>query len=63
VGLAVVVAEEGAELSLSELNAHAATDLARFKMPKSLALVAELPRNVTGKVNRQALKEQYGGVR
>jgi fatty-acyl-CoA synthase len=58
VGMAVVVA--AAEVTLDDLVAFAADKLARFKLPKRLAVVPELPRNVTGKVNRDALREQYG---
>ncbi len=60
VGLAVVVAAPGAEPTLEDLVAFAGDKLARFKLPKRLVVVPELPRNVTGKVNRDALREQYG---
>lgn len=60
VGLAVVVPVPGATPTLDELCAFAEARLARFKLPKRLVLVDELPRNVTGKVSRAALKEQYG---
>lgn len=59
VGLAVVVAAPDTEPTLEDLIAFAGDRLARFKLPKHLALVADLPRNVTGKVNRDALREQY----
>lgn len=62
VGLAVVVAAGDVDPTLDELNESAADRLARFKFPKSLIVVNDLPRNVTGKVSRPALKEQYGGV-
>jgi len=58
VGVAVVVAST--EVTLDELVAFAGDKLARFKLPKRLAVVGDLPRNVTGKVNRDALREQYG---
>ena len=60
VGLAVVVPAPGHEPTLEELCAFAADKLARFKLPKKLVLVDELPRNATGKVSRAALKERYG---
>ncbi|MGV0715532.1 AMP-binding protein [Mycolicibacterium sp. XJ662] len=63
VGMAVVVPSRLQHPpTLDELNQFAQARLARFKLPKSLAVVDDLPRNVTGKVSRQALKEQYGGV-
>lgn len=61
VGNAVVVAASGAAPSLQDLHEHAADRLARFKLPKHLVLVDDLPRNVTGKVSREELKPRYGG--
>jgi fatty-acyl-CoA synthase len=62
VGLAVVVPESGATITLDELNTFAAKRLARYKLPKRLALVDELPRNVTGKLSREQLKSDHHGV-
>ena len=42
--------------SLEELRAHAAEHLARFKLPRELHLVAEIPRTSTGKLRRSALR-------
>jgi len=41
--------------SLEELRAHGAEQLARFKLPRELQLVEEIPRTSTGKVRRGAL--------
>ncbi|HEY1969493.1 MAG TPA: AMP-binding protein [Pseudonocardia sp.] len=60
VGVAVVVAGTGEPPTLEELHEFAGPKLARFKLPKKLVIVDELPRNVTGKVSRDALKERYG---
>jgi fatty-acyl-CoA synthase len=60
VGLAVVVPAPGAQPTLEDLHTFAAEKLARFKLPKTLVLVDDLPRNVTGKVSRDALKQRYG---
>jgi fatty-acyl-CoA synthase len=62
VGLAVVVPEPGAAITLDELNTFAAQRLARYKLPKRLALVDELPRNVTGKVSREQLRSDHPGI-
>ena len=59
VGLVVLVAEEGAEVTLASLRAHAAKRIARFKLPKHIVVVDELPRNATGKVPRDLLRRQY----
>jgi o-succinylbenzoate---CoA ligase len=42
--------------SLDELRVHAADHLARFKLPRELSLVNEIPRTPTGKVRRHALR-------
>jgi fatty-acyl-CoA synthase len=59
VGIAVVVPVDGAEPTLDELHEFGGDRLARYKLPKRLAVVPDLPRNVTGKVSRQTLREQY----
>jgi fatty-acyl-CoA synthase len=62
VGLAVVVPEPGVAVTLDELNTFAAQRLARYKLPKRLTLVAELPRNVTGKLSREQLRSDHRGI-
>jgi O-succinylbenzoic acid--CoA ligase len=42
--------------SLDELRAHGAEHLARFKLPRELSLVNEIPRTGTGKVRRHDLR-------
>lgn len=42
--------------SLDELRVHGEEHLARFKLPKELSLVIEIPRTATGKVRRNALR-------
>jgi O-succinylbenzoic acid--CoA ligase len=42
--------------SLDELRAYGTERLARFKLPRELSLVAEIPRTGTGKVRRHALR-------
>jgi len=50
--------EEGVE-SLDEagLKKHMKESLANYKIPKQIHLIAELPKNATGKVLKRALKE------
>ena len=36
--------------------------LARFKLPKRIFLVPELPRNTMGKVQKNMLRETYGAL-
>ena len=63
VGLAVAVVREGQDLTLESLRTHCEAKLAHFKHPKHLVVVEELPRNVTGKVAKQALREIFHGTR
>ncbi|MCB0555716.1 MAG: long-chain fatty acid--CoA ligase [Phaeodactylibacter sp.] len=57
VGKAFVVAREGAKLTAENVAEHCRKNLAKFKAPKYILFVDELPKNDTGKINRQALKE------
>jgi fatty-acyl-CoA synthase len=41
--------------TLDQLREHCREDLARFKAPKELILVADLPRTASGKLRRAAL--------
>jgi O-succinylbenzoic acid--CoA ligase len=54
--VAFVVPTRGADPpSLEELRDHAAERLARFKCPRELVLVEEIPRTASGKLRREAL--------
>jgi fatty-acyl-CoA synthase len=44
--------------SEDDLRAHCVQQLARFKVPKSFHVVAELPRNAMGKIQKSALETQ-----
>ncbi len=59
--LAIVVPNEGEAPTLDELKGHCEEKLARFKQPKGLELVEELPRNATGKVLKRVLRERFPG--
>lgn len=56
---AVLVAQKGAELSADAALAAIRDRLARFKQPKAAVVVAELPRNTMGKVQKNLLRDQY----
>jgi O-succinylbenzoic acid--CoA ligase len=51
----VVPASTGAPPSLETLRAHCREHLARFKVPKTIAIVTSLPKTATGKVRRHEL--------
>jgi long-chain acyl-CoA synthetase len=54
---AVVVLLDGAELTFEELQAFAAGQLARYKVPTSVHFLPALPHSLTGKVSRARLRE------
>ena len=56
--VAVVVPERGADVT-AENVLEALGDLARFKQPKLVKIVEELPRNTMGKVQKNVLRETY----
>ena len=56
---AVVVPEAGADLSAETIQDALADRLARFKQPRAVMLVEELPRNTMGKVQKNVLRERY----
>ena len=55
-GRAFVVLRPGASVTETALMEFCSTRLARFKVPKSVVFIPALPKNDTGKINRQALK-------
>ena len=52
-----VVVRSGAIVTEAELLAFCEERLARYKLPKSVTFIAELPRNAAGKVLRRDLRE------
>ena len=54
---AFVVLREGASADEDELKAHVKDNLARFKVPREIVVLDELPRNATGKVLKRELHE------
>lgn len=60
--IAILVAEVGAGPDLAAIESALGAALARFKHPRHFAIVDALPRNTMGKVQKAALREQFGGV-
>jgi malonyl-CoA/methylmalonyl-CoA synthetase len=56
---AIVVAKPDSGLSEAHIHAHLADRLARFKQPKRIFFVADLPRNAMGKVQKNELRARY----
>lgn len=60
---AYVVPVDGVALDPADLTAHAASALARFKVPTAIHVVEALPHTVTGKVKKWQLDDTTGGDR
>jgi len=52
-----VVLRPGAELTADEVRAYVKDHLARFKVPRDVVFLPELPRNATGKILKRELAE------
>ncbi len=56
---AVVVNEPGITLVEADLLTHLSDKLARYKQPKKIRFVQQLPRNPMGKVQKNILRDHY----
>lgn len=56
---ASIVLRSGYEVTEDELLVFAKTQLARFKAPKGIHIVDELPKTAVGKILRRVLREPY----
>ncbi len=54
--VAFVVAEPGHDPTADELTEHVRANLARFKVPRDIIFMDDLPRNATGKVLKRELQ-------
>jgi malonyl-CoA/methylmalonyl-CoA synthetase len=59
---AVVVLNAGASIDEATIRRELEQRLAKFKVPKRVVFVPELPRNTMGKVQKSALRERYGDL-
>jgi malonyl-CoA/methylmalonyl-CoA synthetase len=59
VGVAVIVPLPGATIVPTQIIASLKAMLANFKVPKRCVVVAELPRNAMGKVQKNLLRESF----
>ena len=57
--VAVLVPQPGATLDLEQISSDIAQSLAKFKHPKRLIVLQELPRNTMGKVQKNILRQEY----
>ena len=59
---AFVVLTDGASATEDALKQHVRDNLANYKVPRSITVLAELPRNSTGKIDRRELKALANGA-
>ncbi len=57
--MAVVVREKGADIDEAAIMSGLKDRLARYKQPKAIVFVDELPRNTMGKVQKNILRDWY----
>jgi fatty-acyl-CoA synthase len=62
VGLAAVIPVPGRTITLESLRNFCEGRLARYKHPHRIALVDAFPRNVTGKIAKDLLRQSLGGT-
>ena len=60
--VAFLVPRQGADVDLSNIDAVIVDQLARFKHPKKLIVLNELPRNTMGKVQKNILRKKYNDL-
>tara|TARA_B110000503_G_C7152145_1_gene415677 strand:+ start:759 stop:2294 length:1536 start_codon:yes stop_codon:yes gene_type:complete len=58
---AAIVVRKVEALTADELLDHCSARLARYKLPKAVIFVAEIPRNPSGKILKRILREQHPG--
>ncbi len=57
--MALVVLEPNTKLSQAEILALISTQIARYKQPRLIEFITELPRNSMGKVQKNTLRARY----
>jgi malonyl-CoA/methylmalonyl-CoA synthetase len=59
---ACVVVRPGSEVTEADIIGAVQTRLARYKVPKRVLLIDELPRNTMGKVQKNELRKRYNAL-
>ncbi|WP_187428866.1 Long-chain-fatty-acid--CoA ligase [Roseobacter fucihabitans] len=57
-----LVPQKDQQPDVKQIESAACTQLARFKHPRKLIILTELPRNTMGKVQKNVLRDDYGGL-
>ncbi|MET0521981.1 MAG: long-chain fatty acid--CoA ligase [Jiangellaceae bacterium] len=58
---AIITVREGASVDTESVRAHLDGRLARYKLPRKVVIVDELPRTASGKVRKADLRGHFGG--
>jgi fatty-acyl-CoA synthase len=58
---AILTVRDGASADLGSVRNHLDGRLARFKLPRKVVIVDELPRTASGKVRKADLRDRFGG--
>ncbi len=58
----ILVPQSGGDIDLDAIGENFQDKLARFKQPKKMIVVDELPRNTMGKVRKNVLRETYANL-
>ena len=61
-GMAILVKAPETEVTEEEIIELCKQRLAKYKVPKKIAFVDELPRTLTGKILKKDLRSQFGGI-
>ena len=61
-GVVAVVVPTADDVTVADTDAALGEQLARFKQPKLVVNVPELPRNTMGKVQKNLLRDSYGDL-
>jgi fatty-acyl-CoA synthase len=59
VGVAFVALHDGYSITHDELIAHCRSQLAKYKVPKHVRVLDELPKGHSGKIQKTTLREQF----
>lgn len=60
--LLIVVRAKGAEVTKNEIIDHLSGRVAKWWLPDDVVFVDELPHTATGKIQKTALRERFGGL-
>jgi fatty-acyl-CoA synthase len=62
VGRACIVRRPGTSVTEADVVRHCTERLARFKVPRSVVFLDELPHNATGKIQKHELRARFGSA-